>query len=138
MLTGAIIGYLAVQDDDGPYVTPICLAAAEGHLYFHTGEGRRSRALAQDPRVCVAVTRDIRLQPSNEPCNVGYDFRSALVFGRAVLLETSSERTQALDHLVASHHAAATGEYDPDVLEQTLIYRIEVESITQKQRPRTV
>ena len=32
-------------------------ARLDGRIYFHTGEGRKTAALAADPRVCMAVTR---------------------------------------------------------------------------------
>lgn len=56
LLTSSPTGFLSLTDDDGPYVVPISYAYDGEDIYFHGGEGKKSRALEVEVRVCLAVT----------------------------------------------------------------------------------
>ena len=111
VLESARIAYLSMADG-GPYVIPICFAYESpegsegwGRIVFHTGEGRKTRALAIDPRVCLAVVVDAAFDQGPAPCADAFAYRSVLVEGSAVRLENRAEREQALRLIV--------GKYDP-------------------------
>ena len=143
VLRTAQIGFLAMSDDE-PYVVPINfvyvdtdVSAGLGRILFHTGEGRKSRALEKDPRVCMSALSDAVFVRGSAPCDDGFTYRSVLAWGRARLLEVDAEREASLRSIVAKYDPAATDrQFDEKVFEQTLVYSITIESLGFKQRPR--
>ncbi len=128
--------------DGGPYVIPICFAYEAlqggegwGRILLHTGEGRKSRALALDPRVCLAVVADAAFDRGPEPCRDTFAFRSVIIEGAATRLEDHEEREKALRLIVAK--------YDPEAKERpfaekdfraTLLYAVTIASLSYTER----
>ena len=135
------IAYLALSDE-GPYVIPVCFVYEKGdddidrgRVLIHTGEGRKSRALALDDRVCLAVAADPALYLGREPCRDGFTFRSVLVEGRATLLQGREEREAALRAIVAKYDPeAADRPFAEKDLQATLVYAVLIDSISYRQQ----
>jgi uncharacterized protein len=148
VLREAPVAFLGMVDD-GPYVVPINFAyedpddpdggqnPAHGRILFHGGAGKKSEALAKDPRVCLAVTAGTGLKRGSTPCEDGFVFRSALVWGRATLLQDREDRDAALRTIVAKYDPdAAALPFDEGDFERTLVYAIAIETVSYKERPR--
>ena len=109
-----------------------------GYLIVHTGAGRKTKALADNPRVCIAVTADTAFVRGETPCQHGFTYRSVLVEGRATLVEENAGREQALRSLAAKYDRASAPEsFEQTVLAQTLVYTIEIDTLAYKERPRS-
>jgi uncharacterized protein len=144
-------GYLAVADDP-PYVVPINFAHIDeggaqesganesggwGTILFHTGPGRKTRAIADDPHVCLAIVAEAEFEKGDLPCDDGYAYRSVLAEGVATLLTDDTERRRALRAIVNKYDPGATDKpFDEEVLAQTLVYSIAVKAVSFKQKPR--
>lgn len=142
----------AAPDGARPYVVPMNFACEPGatptegpghdapdlgRLYLHTGEGRKSEALAGNPRVCVAIAAEAAFTQGASPCNDGFSFKSVLVEGRATLLADSDERDRALRAIVAKYDPDAADEpFGEDALAETLVYAVKIEALGYKARPR--
>lgn len=140
VLEEAPYAYLAVIDKDRPYVVPVNFAydPTVGRLYFHTGAGRKSTALAGTARVCLAIAIDATFRQGATPCSDGFAFRSTLVEGKATLLRSSKERETALRAIVTRYDPGAADEpFDPDVFAKTLVYAVAIEAVTYKELPRS-
>ncbi|HLA80353.1 MAG TPA: pyridoxamine 5'-phosphate oxidase family protein [Thermoleophilia bacterium] len=143
ILHQAPIGFLAVLAD-GPYVVPINFVHDSsdepngwGRILFHSGEGKKSVALAADPRVCMAVVTETAFDRGATPCDDGFTYRSTLVKGKASLLTDRAEREVALRMIVAKYDPeAARDDLNEQIFEQTLVYSVAIESVSFKQRPR--
>jgi nitroimidazol reductase NimA-like FMN-containing flavoprotein (pyridoxamine 5'-phosphate oxidase superfamily) len=148
VLHEAPVAFLGLVDD-GPFVVPINFAyeepdnedggrsPAQGRILFHSGAGRKSVALARDPRVCLAVTTDAALKLGSTPCDDGFTYKSVLVGGRAMLLQNREDREAALRTIVAKYDPDATAlPFDEGDFERTLVYAIAIETISYKERPR--
>lgn len=83
-------GVLSVVSDNGyPYGVPLNYAFLDGKLYFHSAvEGAKLDAIRRDPRVCFTVTSRAELVPDA----LSTDYSSAIVFGRARVVEDADER----------------------------------------------
>jgi nitroimidazol reductase NimA-like FMN-containing flavoprotein (pyridoxamine 5'-phosphate oxidase superfamily) len=138
LLSEAPYAYFAMVGGDGlPYVVPMNFVYEAGRLYIHTGEGRKSAALCQNQRVCVAITGDVAFDPGPTPCEDGFSFRSLLVEGRATLLEDVNDRERALRAIVAKYDPdAAGGAFEETVFAETLVYAVHIETISYASRPR--
>lgn len=142
VLAAAPIAYLSVADE-GPYVVPICFAYEDagasgewGRVLIHTGEGRKTRALALDPRVCVAVVAEAAFEQGPEPCRDTFSFRSVLIEGTAVLLSERDERERALRTIVAKYDPGAAGHpFAETDFRVTLVYAINIGSLSYLAQP---
>lgn len=141
ILHQAQIGYLGLVDD-GPYVVPINFAydggdpeEGWGRILFHSNQGRKSRALEKDARVCLAVTIDTAFDPADQPCEDRFTYRSVLVWGSAVRLEKQGDRQDALRMMVAKYDSKAFRQpFDPSFLERVIVYELPVSSVGYKYR----
>ena len=80
-------------DDDYPYAVPINYVYDGEHIYLHSAkEGHKIDALRRNPKMslCVIAQGDI------VPEEFTTYFRSAIVFGRARLIEDDEEKVEAL------------------------------------------
>jgi len=140
VLADAPYASVAMVDTDRPYVVPMNFACdlPAGRLYLHTGPGRKSAALTRNPRVCVVVAVDTSFDQGSTPCSDGFAFRSVMVEGGATLMEDSTERETALRAIVGKYDPGAAGEpFDADVLAQTLVYTVDMETVSYRELPRS-
>lgn len=166
LLREAPFAYLAMVEPEGPYVLPLNFAYVEddapapragagperpvsgrparpaggqplaGRVYFHTGEGRKTAALAADPRVCLAVTSGVAFSQGGNPCGDGFLFRSLLLWGRARRIDDPAGREAALRAIVAKYDPdAAAKPFGRAVYARTILFEMTIEAAGYKQRP---
>ncbi len=144
MLRKVPVAYLAMIEPDGPYAVPVNFAyvapedaaGLEGRIVFHTGEGRKTDALATDPRVCLVFTAGVAFVQGDAPCADGFSFRSLLVWGRARRIEDPGRREDALRWIVAKYDPGAVEDsFDEADFALTLVYEVAIEAASFKQRP---
>jgi nitroimidazol reductase NimA-like FMN-containing flavoprotein (pyridoxamine 5'-phosphate oxidase superfamily) len=135
LLYRAPFAFVAMVESTGPYVVPMNFAYAPGRLFLHTGPGRKSAALAADPRVCVAITRDEAFDQGTTPCKDGYAFRAVIVEGCARLLDNHAEREEALRAIVNKYDPAAVdAPFEETALDKTLVYAVIIDELSYKER----
>lgn len=135
------IGHLAHSREGQPFITPTNFWFDEaGHrIIFHTNLAGRTRDnLEHNPRVCLEVSEYGRLLPANTALEFSLQYRSALVFGTVKILETETEKTEALEALLKKYFPAlAPGkEYRPitrQELARTAVYALQIESWSGKE-----
>jgi uncharacterized protein len=148
VLSEADFAHLAMTEPEGPYLVPLnfafvqepaapgAVAAFGGRIYFHTGEGRKTAALAADPRVCLAVTAGVAFIQGDAPCDDAFSYRSVLAWGQARRIEDAAARDEALRAIVAKYDPAASGKaFDERVFAQTLLYEVVIQAVSYKQEP---
>ena len=98
---------LAMQDEDGLYIVPLSFGARWAGerltLYFHgAAEGRKIRAMRQNPRVAFEMDCDWRLTgEGGNACVYSCDFRSLIGTGTVRFLTDPQERLTALSAIMA-------------------------------------
>ncbi|MDE5880888.1 MAG: pyridoxamine 5'-phosphate oxidase family protein [Muribaculaceae bacterium] len=118
-------------DDDYPYAVPINYVYDGEHIYLHSAkEGHKIDALRRNPKMslCVVAQGDI------VPEEFTTYFRSAIVFGRARLIEDDDEKEEALWKLSQKYCIGldATEEI-AKFLKAVAIIEITIDSITGKE-----
>lgn len=137
VLTTAIVGHLAVETPDGPYVVPVSFAHDGRFLYWHGGRGKKSRALEASPRACLAASVLGEFVTAASPCDDNFNYRSAVVTGRVRLLHDDVEREAALRTIIRKYDPERLdGPLTPKVFARTLVHAMEMEEVTYKQYPR--
>ncbi|HHV13388.1 MAG TPA: pyridoxamine 5'-phosphate oxidase family protein [Clostridiales bacterium] len=100
-------GVLAVAgDNDYPYAVPLSYVYHDNKIFFHCARaGHKLDAIARNPKVSFCITdKDQVVQEEYTTY-----FRSVIVFGKARILESETEKRAAL--------AILTARYSPDVEE---------------------
>lgn len=135
------VAHIATLWKQQPFVTPTNYYFDEpGHrLVFHSNVTGRLRAnIEQNPRVSAEISEMGRYLPSNVALEFGVQFRSAMVFGEAHLLEDREEQRRLLHLLIAKYFAPMElgKDYrpvtDPE-LKRTAVYELCIESWSGKE-----
>jgi nitroimidazol reductase NimA-like FMN-containing flavoprotein (pyridoxamine 5'-phosphate oxidase superfamily) len=124
---------LAVSENDRPYVVPLCFGYNDNTLYFHSAnEGRKLGVLAKNNNVCFEMDIDHEVVKGDLACTCGMNYRSVIGFGKAVLVDDLDAKREAFG-IIMGHYAAGPFEFPADVVENTAIIKVEIETMTGKQ-----
>lgn len=85
--------FVACLSEGEPYVAPMSYVINGGDICFRTGRGRRTEALAVDPRVCVAVSRSAD--------DGGWD--SVILWGEARAVEDPDRESEIIADLLRKY-----------------------------------
>ena len=89
---------LGMVDGDTPYVVPLCFGYRDKTIYLHGSlKGKKTNALKKNPNVCFEFDVDIEIIEADNACDWGVKFKSVIGFGKAVFLEYSDEKHEALN-----------------------------------------
>ncbi|MGI6029877.1 MAG: pyridoxamine 5'-phosphate oxidase family protein [Eubacteriales bacterium] len=128
-------GMLATVNEDGtPYCVPVSPVLMGERIYFHCApEGHKLENLLRQPRVCFTCVGRTQLQPQNFTTF----FESAVVFGRARMVEEREEKVEALLE-ICRKFAAENMANAPKAIEASLprtgICCIEIQEISGKSK----
>jgi len=129
----AAFGVLAVAGDQ-PYCVPLSFVRDGDRLYFHGAlEGRKVRALARDPRVCVSFVGSVFAPPDD--FTMAYE--SATVFGTVSEITDRDGKIRALEKLCrrfTPDHLPAFGEAVEKAVDITGVWEIRIDGISAKRR----
>lgn len=135
------IAHIASLWDDQPFITPSIYFYDEAgqRLIFHSNISGRIRAnIERQPRVCVEVSEVGRFLPSNVALEFSLQYRSAVVFGTARIIEDEQEQRRVLQELIAKYFSQMEPgkDYRPTTdneLKRTSVYEIKIESWSGKE-----
>lgn len=102
VLTAGKVLYLALCDEDTPFLVPVFYAFAGDVLYFHGARvGTKMSILKRNPKLCFAVSLDQGVVESENACDFEAAHRTVVGLGRASVVEDEAEKIAALDRSVA-------------------------------------
>jgi hypothetical protein len=102
ILDEALIAHLGIVERDGqPVVTPTLHARRGGVVYCHGSAASRTlRAMAGGARVCLTVSLLDGLVLARAAMHHSANYRSAMLFGRARLVQEEAEQLVAAEAIV--------------------------------------
>jgi nitroimidazol reductase NimA-like FMN-containing flavoprotein (pyridoxamine 5'-phosphate oxidase superfamily) len=102
ILDEALIAHLGIVDEDGqPFVIPTLHARSGDVVYCHGSTASRTlRYMATGARVCLTVSLIDGLVLARSAMHHSVNYRSALLVGRARLVEDEAEKRAALEAVV--------------------------------------
>jgi nitroimidazol reductase NimA-like FMN-containing flavoprotein (pyridoxamine 5'-phosphate oxidase superfamily) len=99
IIDDALVAHVGFVVDGKPVVIPMACGRAGNDLLLHGSSGSRlMRALAQGAAVSVSITELTGLKVSRSTFESGMNYRSAVIFGDAVLLEGEA-KSAALEQI---------------------------------------
>jgi hypothetical protein len=111
VLDAGLICHLGVVAGGDPVVLPTAYGRMRDTLYLHGSSANGAFLAAAGQRVCVTVTHMDGLVAARSVFSHSVNYRSAVVFGTATVIQDEDERWQALrlitDHLIPGRWAAA-------------------------------
>ncbi len=134
-------GSLATEQAGQPYVKPTLFVYAEPEnaIYIHGAlVGHMRSNLEANPRTNFCVAEMGRLLPADTAFDMGVEYASVVVSGRAELVEDSDQARHGLQLLLDRYfpHLKSGVDYReilPHELDQTSVYRIQIESWSGKE-----
>ncbi len=134
-------GTLATENKGQPFIKPTSFAYAEAEnaIYIHGAlVGRMRTNLESNPRVSFCVAEMGRLLPADTAMEVGVEYASVVVFGKAELLKDAEQARHGLQLLLDRYFPQLKPGVDyreiiPEELDITSVYRIAIESWSGKE-----
>jgi uncharacterized protein len=140
-LQGVPFGMLATENEGQPYIKPTLFVYddSEHAIYIHGAlVGRMRTNLEINPRVSFSVAEMGRLLPADTAMEVGVEYASVVVFGRAELITDAIQARHGLQLLLDRYfpHLKPGANYReilPQELDITSVYRIKIDSWSGKE-----
>ncbi|MFH0896154.1 MAG: pyridoxamine 5'-phosphate oxidase family protein [Bacteroidota bacterium] len=128
--------HLGMVDGDKPYVLPFNFAYENKTIYLHCAPvGKKLDVLAKNNQVCITFDTDHKISYRNEnvACSWGMKFKSAVLFGKAILIEDYDEKIRILNLVMKKYAGRDDFTYNAPAINNVRVFKVEIESITGKQ-----
>jgi len=133
ILHRATICRLGLADGSDPYVVPLCFGYDGRSLFFHSAlSGRKIDMIKRNSRVCFEVDVDQEIVGGAKACGWTMKYKSAIGFGRAILIHDPAEKEKGLQILMR-HYSDGAFTMPKAALDKTLVIKVEIESVTGKE-----
>ena len=125
-------GVLSTVDDEGqPYGVPVNYAVSGNEIYIHCAlEGHKLENIETSEKVSFCVIGKTRVLP--EKFSTAYE--SAIVFGRAALLEDSEKQAalEAIREKYSPEQLESGAKYIKALFDRVCVIRVSIEQLTGK------
>ncbi|WP_137179381.1 pyridoxamine 5'-phosphate oxidase family protein [Roseomonas sp. AR75] len=142
ILDAAMLCHIAYVIEGQPYCTPTVFWREGDHLYWHgSAASRMLRAQKGGVPVCLTVTHLDSLVLARCGFNHSVDYRSAMCFGTAHVVEDAAQKARALDAMIDRLYpgrAATLRESTAQELKATMLIGMEIEQASGKIRTKGV
>jgi nitroimidazol reductase NimA-like FMN-containing flavoprotein (pyridoxamine 5'-phosphate oxidase superfamily) len=129
----SLVCRLALSDEEGPYVVPLCFGYRDNDLYFHSaGEGKKIEMLKRNSKVCFEFDIGAEIRKGETACDWGLKYKSVIGFGKASIIEDPQERRMALG-IIADQYGDNAHDFSDALFKVTTLIKVEISSMTGKQ-----
>lgn len=142
ILDSAMLCHVAYAIDGQPYCTPTIHWREGGRVYWHgSSASRMLRQQAKGLQVCLTVTHLDGLVLARSAFNHSCNYRSAMVFGTARLVDDPEEKRRALDAIterLVPGRSAGLRPMTAQEIKATSVVAMEIEEASAKVRAANV
>lgn len=129
---------LALNDDGYPYIVPLNfgmdISDRKILLLFHSAlDGHKIDLIKKDNRATFEMDCKHQLQYFEDRGYCTMSYESVMGHGKIRILN-DDEKSRALTKLMRHYHPTKEAYFSPDAIPRTLVYALEVESITGKRK----
>lgn len=133
ILQSSKVMYIALAENDVPFMVPVFYAWDGTSLYFHSARaGTKIAMLKRNNTLCFAVSTDHGVVEDDIICNFEARHRTVIGLGKAVFLEDEQEKIAALNKIVA-RFSDKPWTFPTANVRATLVLRVDIISIKGKQ-----
>ncbi len=127
------ICHIAMVDKEKPYIVPMNFGYKNQTLFFHSAlEGRKINLIKKNPNLCFEVDQVVQFKKAKIACDWSIEYKSVIGEGRAQLLYDPEEKREGLN-IIMAQYSGRTFEYPSEMLEKTLVIKLEIDKMTGKQ-----
>jgi len=127
--------YLAMSDNDLPYVLPMNFALDGDSVILHSAQsGRMWETLKKNQNVCINWTlgEDLAWQDVKVGCSYRVKSKSVLVEGKIEFIDDFDEKTRCMN-LMMSQYSDREFKFSKPAIENVGIIKVTIEKITAKE-----
>lgn len=122
-----------------PYIVPMHFAFERADeklfIYFHcASQGRKLDMIAENNSACFEADILVGILESDTACGWSSEYQSVTGEGKISVLRDKGQKVRALDMLMKRHGFQGVPSYDEQALSAVTVLRIDVTSITGKQK----
>jgi nitroimidazol reductase NimA-like FMN-containing flavoprotein (pyridoxamine 5'-phosphate oxidase superfamily) len=142
ILDAAMLCHVAYVIDGQPYCTPTAFWREGDHLYWHgSSASRMLRVQKPGLPVCLTVAHLDGLVLARSGFHHSVDYRSAMCFGKAHIIDDDAEKIRALDSMIDRFYpgrAATLRAIDTQERKATMVIGMEIEEASGKIRDKGI
>ena len=127
--------YLAMSDNDFPYVLPMNFALDGNSVILHSAQsGRMWETLKKNQNVCInwIIGEDLAWQDVKVGCSYRVKSKSVLVEGKVEFVDDFDEKTRCLQ-LLMSQYSDREFKFSKPAVENVGIIKVAIEKISAKE-----
>jgi nitroimidazol reductase NimA-like FMN-containing flavoprotein (pyridoxamine 5'-phosphate oxidase superfamily) len=127
--------YLAMSDNDFPYVLPMNFALDGNSVIMHSAQsGRMWETLKRNPNVCInwIIGEDLAWQDVKVGCSYRVKSKSVLVEGKVEFVDDFDEKTRCMN-LMMGHYSDREFMFSKPAVENVGIIKVAIEKISAKE-----
>lgn len=138
MLNGCKVCRIALADEQGPYIVPLCFGFEYAHpaltLYFHSAkQGRKLSAIAADPQAAFELDNMGSISGGDQPCSFTCEYFSITGAGNARIIDDIEEKQKAL-MLITEHTSGRHFDFTPAQADTVAIIRLDAQTFSAKEK----
>ncbi len=138
ILDAGLIAHVGYVIDGQPYVTPTAYWREGEHVYWHgSSASRMLRTVKEGVPVCLTVTHLDGLVLARSGFHHSMNYRAAMLFGRAAIVDDPAAKMRALDTFVDRLYPERRAELRPPTpqeIKATTVVRMTIEEASAKVR----
>jgi len=127
--------YLAMSDNDFPYVLPMNFALDGNSIIIHSAQsGRMWETLKRNPNVCInwIIGEDLAWQDVKVGCSYRVKSKSVLVEGKVEFVDDFDEKTRCMN-LMMSQYSDREFKFSKPAIENVGIIKVAIKKISAKE-----
>jgi nitroimidazol reductase NimA-like FMN-containing flavoprotein (pyridoxamine 5'-phosphate oxidase superfamily) len=127
--------YLAVSDNDFPYILPMNFALDGNSVIIHSAQsGRMWETLKRNPNVCInwIIGEDLAWQDVKVGCSYRVKSKSVLVEGKVEFVDDFDEKTRCMN-LMMSQYSDREFKFSKPAIENVGIIKVAIKKISAKE-----
>jgi uncharacterized protein len=128
---------IAFADVNIPYIVTMNFgySGKERTIYFHcAGEGRKIEMVKKNNHVCFEMDTDHVLNDGKKACDFGMSYRSIVGYGDITIVRDPEEKISGLNQIMLHYTGKGGFTYEQDVLDKTMILRLDIREMTGKKK----
>ena len=127
--------YLAMSDNDFPYVLPMNFALDGNSVIMHSAQsGRMWETLKRNPNVCInwIIGEDLAWQDVKVGCSYRVKSKSVLVEGKVEFVDDFDEKTRCMN-LMMGQYSDREFKFSKPAIENVGIIKVAIKKISAKE-----
>jgi len=135
IITNADVCRIGLAVDNIPYIVPVNFGYKDNSIYFHCAlEGRKLDMLRQNNKVCFEMEVEPKVVDGGGiACTWTTTYQSIIGYGTAEILETSAEKIEGLDIIMAHYSDKNDFSYREGAITSVGVVRIRITQLSGKQ-----